>query len=460
MCVVGLTSCVNYVGIHGNSKPLDATTLSKQNVYKIPTKVTTAYWWRRFNDPQLNQLINVALADSPDLQMAENRVRLARELTNGQEASLWPTLDASGYLERERFSKYGLAPPPFNGRVFNITQAGLNFNYEFDFWGKNRQAVAARISEACAAEADAAEARLVISTSVASTYFDLQSNIAKLNIATATWNHRKETLKIVMDRTKSGIDSDIPVKTALTDEQTARIYVGNLREREMILRHQLAVLLGKNPLSTEIETKKFSYHQYHVTLPQSLPIYVLAYRPDVTASRLRTEAAAHDVNVSKAKFFPNINLMAVYGFLSVVPGKAFDHASTNNAIQGAIDLPIFDAGARKADLRVNYAEYDLAVNSYNKTILNALREVADQISTIHVLNSQINSQNNAFRATRQNYQLVRSRYRHGIVDYIQVLEIQDAMLEQQSKKIDLEAQHLQATVAMIKALGGHDLSGR
>lgn len=455
--IFGLAGCVNYAGMRANTKPYSFKHLRIPHVYETPTSSAIrnqANWWQRFNDPQLNRLIAIALCDSPDMHAAESRVKRAIYLAKSAGAELWPSIDASGYVERERFSLFGIVPPPFNGRTFNIGDIALNFNYEFDFWGKHRQEIAARVSEVCAAEADRAEARLVISTAIADVYFQLQSNIAQLKIAQATAKQREEIFSITKYRAAHGIESDIPVKTALTDMQNAKLNVNQYELLGKLLRHQLAVLIGKNPFVTDISINKFSYHKNYIKMPPILPANFIAQRPDIAASRLRVEATAHQINVAKARFFPNINLFAFLSYQSVGLGHLFDKESQNNAIGGAIDLPIFDAGARRANLGVRYAEYDYAVSTYNKAILTALQEVMDQISNLHTLSAQLMVQDTALAAARRNYKMTTSRYNHGIVDYLPVLQVQGTLLQQQALQIEYQTRHLRTVVAMIKALGG------
>jgi len=232
--VTSLSGCLYYGDIHGNSKRLTETDLSQKHVYKIPPLVKTSNWWDSLHDPQLNQLISVALADSPDLKSAEARVRRAQHIAEESASSLWPSLDLNGYAYREHFSYYGLIPPPFNGMTFNIGNVALNFKYEFDFWGKNREMLAAKVSEECATIGDLAEARLVISTAVASTYFQLLNEIEQTRIAKAYWRSSKELYKIVLDLGKNGIESDIPIKTAITSVQTAALTIDQYRQAAMI----------------------------------------------------------------------------------------------------------------------------------------------------------------------------------------------------------------------------------
>lgn len=456
VCCIGLTNCVYYGDIHGHSRHFDACTLLQHHVYKPTTCPTCAGWWNRFNDPELNELISVAIADSPTIQIAKNRIERAEHFSDEAAATLWPTVSLDGSVEREKFSKFGLVPPPFNGKTFNIGMLGFNFKYELDFWGKNRQMLAAKISETCAAKAELAEAQLLISAAVANTYFLLTSNIEQAKIAKENWQLNEKILQIATDRAKHGIESDIPVKTIEANIQSEKLLLDEYNQAEKLSRHQLAVLLGDNPFTTEIETRPFSYHHYHVKIPKMISANILAMRPDIDAAKLRAEAAAHEIHVAKARFFPDINLALLFSYQSVGLGHLFDVQSQNNAITGAFDLPIFDAGARRANLGVKYAEYDMAVNQYNQTILIALRQVADQLSILHTVNSQLAAQNTAFNATLHNYKLFKSRYHHGIADTVQVLTSKQMLMQRQSTQLALQTRQLQATVALLKALGGND----
>jgi len=458
LCLATLTGCVNYYGMKSHATLQDAETLSKPTTYKIPNSNASAAtngWWRRFHDPQLNQLIAVALANSPTMQMAANRLEKTQQLRTAASASLWPSVDASGYLTRERFAKFGIVPPPFNGKIFNIGDVGLNFNYEFDFWGKNRQLVAAQVSEQYAAQADLAQARLVLSAAVASSYFQLQNNKRQWQIAQQIVHKTKEISTVIQYRTQHGVDSDLPVTTALTDVESAQLIAAQYEAEVKFSLAELAVLLGKNPAVTQIDTSALAKRPEDVTLPSTLPANLLAQRPDIQAARSRVEAAAHHINVAKARLFPNINLTGLFSYQSIFLNNLFTQQNQNNAISGAIDLPLFDAGARRANVGVRYAEYDLAVNTYNQTLLSALHEVIDQETLLNSLRKQLQAQNRAVLATNKKYRLTTSRYHHGIVDYVQVLEIKNTLLQQQATQLDLQARHLRAIVAMLKALGGN-----
>ena len=460
LCLLGLSGCIHDASRDERAKPLNVAQLTIPDEYRIPraTSITnTSGWWQRFHDPILNQLIDVALQDAPTVKIAANRLSRAQAYTDKAAAKLWPSAELSGSLQRERFAKFGLVPPPFNGGTFNIGEIGVNFNYELDFWGKNRETLAAKISEACARDADLAQARLILSTSVAANYFQLQYYLAEWQNAKAVVKQRRELSRIIRYRAAHGIVSDIPVKTAHADVQAAVQVAERYKAWAQLSRDQLAYLLGQNALATKISVKPFAASAYRLRLPASLPAHLLANRPDILATRFRTVKAAHEINVAKAYFFPDINLIGLFSYQSIKVNRLLSAYNQNNLFGGTIDLPIFDAGARRANLNARYAEYDMAVNQYNQRILLALREVADQLATWQMLSAQHAAEEQALQAIAHNYKLTRSRYHHGIVGYYEVLDSEGYLLQQRASHIDISAQQLLNLVATIKALGGQHI---
>lgn len=457
ICLASLTGCVNYFGSKPRSSAFTAATLAQHHEYTVPRKALTraqGNWWEKFKDPQLNRLIEVALADAPNFQIAQSRLLRSQRIAEGAISPLLPSADLSGVVSREHYTANWIIPPPFGGITASYGNLALNFQYELDFWGKNRQALAARISEVRAAEADVAASRLIISTAVASAYFQLQTSMVLLQIDKDILKQRTELQKITSTRLAHNIISSIPHNQANVDTQSAELAVARAKQAVQTSRHQLAVLMGKNPFNTKIDLPKYAYHENSLRLPPIIPANLLGRRPDIAASRWRVEAAAHQVNVAKARCFPNINLSGFLSYQALGLGRLFSPSSKDLNIQGAFDLPIFDAGLRRANVDTRYAEYDSAVNQYNQTILTALREVADQLSIIAAIKSQQTAQARVLRNTLQNYKLTASRFHHGITDYSQVLQLKGILLNQQQIEIQLQAQRILTVVAMIKALGG------
>lgn len=451
-----LASCASYHDIHSKTKLLTESDLSGKRAYhKVTTKQA---WWQRFKNPQLNQLIEAALSNSPNMQTAAARILKAEKMAEAANTTRWPTLDFSGYMQRQRFSERGLIPPPFNGNTYNIMAAGLNFNYEFDFWGKNQQIFKASLSEYQASKAELAEAELILSAAVANTYFQLiglkvQAQLANINVKIS-----KQQLSIATNRSHQGIASAIPIKTLENNLQSATQIQTEIQKETQLAEHQLAVLMGNNPFTSELLMKNTASLDYRLPLKSHLPANLLANRPDIQAAKWRVQAAAHRVNVAKARFFPDINLNALFSYQGVGTGfgHLFDPGNQTNGVAAAIDLPIFDAGLRRANLGARYADYDLAISLYNQTLLTALQQVADQLTTVHTVSKQLNDENLAVEAIKQRYKLIQSRYNHGIDDYSIVIESKQVLLQRLAARQTLQTRRLQAIVNLIRALGGSD----
>lgn len=451
------TGCALFGPVHTSTKPIHTTDLATKHIYKNSKKLKSVHYFHQFNDPQLDQLISVALTDAPDMRSAKARVIRAQQLAKVAYSSLWPFIDSSGYLEKLYFPIHGKIPPPINSVKIdkaNIADIGLKFNYELDFWGKNRETLASRVNETFAAEMDLAETQLVLSTAVATAYFEIQNNSIQQRLAKENAHLLKQLADIILERERHGIESNIPVKTALANAQAAILSLENYKHAKMQSQYQLAVLMGKNPLNTQIDTVAFTYDKKQLKLPPIIPANVLAQRPDIASARALTEAAAHQVNVAKTAFFPNINLKGLLSLQSIYFNKAFNIWLQNDNASAAFDLPIFDAGARRANLGVNYTQYELAVNRYNQTILNSLQQVSDQLSAFKTLDTQISAQNQALNNTESNYKLFQARYTQGIVDYTQLIEIKQLLIQQKAILYNLKIRQKQAFIALLAALGG------
>ncbi len=460
ICIISslaLTGCKFHPAIYSGMPQINETDLARHHVYKIPAKDKNKHCLRYFNDAQLQRLITIALNDAPDIRSAQARVLRSQQIAKGSYAALWPSADLQGALADYQFALHGVVPQPFNELAMNkanIAEIALNFNYEIDFWGKNRETFVSKLDEAFAAQMELEETRLILSANVASTYFELQNVIQQQQLAATYARIAKELEAIVMDRAKQGIESDIPVKTAITNTQAAQLSLQNYQRAQMQTRNQLAILLGKNPFNTQVETPPFTYNTKQLNLPPVVPANLLAQRPDIIAARSLTESAAHQIKVARAAFFPNVNLSALLNSLSFYSNPLFNISLQNAGVRGALDLPVFDAGARRANLGVKQADFDYAISQYNQTILNALHEVTDQIAALRTLNQQVKEQDKAVNSTAANYKLFRARYTQGIIDYVQLLEIKQSLLQQKSTLLSLQTRHKQAFVALLAALGG------
>jgi NodT family efflux transporter outer membrane factor (OMF) lipoprotein len=191
-----------------------------------------------------------------------------------------------------------------------------------------------------------------------------------------------------------------------------------------------------------------------VTLPTVLPADLLGRRPDLVAQRWRIEAARRDIDAAKAQFYPNLNLNALVGLESINFGKLLDVDSANPAYGPALRLPLFDGGRLRGNLAARDADYDLAVSEYNRTLIDAMREVVDQLAAFKSLQAQQAELERGLAAAREAHDLAMTRYRAGLASYLQVLATETPLLEQESLRANLHARALDTSINLMRALGG------
>ena len=410
-------------------------------------------WWKRFGDPQLDALEEEGLAGSPTIRLARSRVDQALAAAQVAGAVRKPQVNASGDVTRQRFSENAIFPPPIGGSTFTTTEVALNADYELDLWGKNRAAYDAALGRSQPAEADAFTSRLVLSAALAGAYVQLARAYEQLDLAHRALEDREKVQALTNDRVRAGLDSRLELKQVETSIPAARARVAQVEEEIALARNQIAALLGKGPdrgLALERPTLRMA----GVALPSRVPADLLGRRPDVVASRLRAEAASRQVAAQKAEFYPDVNLSALVGLQSVTLSHLLDPASAIPSIGAAVRLPIFDGGRLRGALAQRNAEYDAAVEQYNQTLADALREVVDQLTSLRSVNAQRTEVESALASAEEAYALAVTRYKAGLGSLLQVLTAEMAVLEQRNLRADLQSRELALSIDLMRALGG------
>lgn len=461
LSAAAIAGCASYSDIHGEEHPMSARALAfeKSDVSDgvfVQGDWPRADWWATFGDSKLDALVSEALANNPGLHAVEARVRAADSLVQTARSTLFPILDLDAGAARERLSGHDITYGPYAGSWINQGSAMLDFNYEFDFWGKNRRTLVAALGEARAAEAGNAAARLVLASAVAQTYFRMQTDIAAADVERQTLVERENLRDLNLQRVGRGLETTIPVRQS--EQQVASSHVGvSAAEASVQLdRHQLAALLGLGPDTAFDVQPALQTHEDALALPADVPADLLARRPDIAALRFHVEAAAARVGAAKADFYPNINLAAFVGVeaLTLHGLDLFDAASRTGGASPAIHLPLFEGGRLQAGLRGRYAEYDSAVAEYNLTLVAALHQVADQIVNLRAVRRQLIDQAAALAAASDACRLTLDRYRAGLTNYLDVLVNEEKLLAERQRQIQLQGEALTQTVETIRALGG------
>jgi NodT family efflux transporter outer membrane factor (OMF) lipoprotein len=454
-----LTACAPDLGPAPLIKPADS--YATQRALQAPTAAAWpgSDWWTAYHDPQLTGLIEEALKGSPDLKAAEARVHQAMALSEQADAALLPSLGAKGSINATAVSINAKGIPEslknFLPRTVQyFPQVGANLDYQLDFFGKNHAAVAAASSQTRAAEFELAAARLQISTGVASAYADLIRLTADRAAAVEAVRVRGDSLTLVSDRLKNGLENQGQLAQSSAESNISLGDVAALDERIEQARHTLAALVGMGPDRGLDITVGANTLATPFGLPSNLAADLIGRRPDVAAARLRASAAADKIKMAHADFYPNFSLTGSVLSLALTPDQLITHGITIAQFGPAVSLPIFQGGRLKGAYRNAAGQYEEAVANYNKTVVQALHEVADAVSMQKALIVQLDYARKASADSEKAYNLATLRYKGGLSPYLVVLTAESTLVAQHRAAADLQAQTLAANVALVRALGG------
>jgi len=452
---LALAGCANYAGIHSDKQITPAASLeSSQSLPSEGGQWPSLDWASAFGDPQLPKLIDEALADSPSIAQAQARIAKAQSYIESARSDLLPKVNGSYSITRERLSANGLYPPPFGGSWLTENNALASASWVLDLWGKNRARVKAYVSQEKAAQADLQEARITLASSVARTYNQLALLYAQRDIAQREIHNRQEVGSITNGRVSAGLDTNVEKQTALGNVATSQATLSDLDGQIKSVRFQLAALMGKGPDRGLAIAEPVLAPSGAVTLPSNVPADLVSRRPDIIAARWQIEAALANVKEAKAEFFPDINLAAAIGFDAFGWSRFLTAGSRSVQAGPAIHLPIFDAGALRAQLKGRYADFELDVANYNQALVNAMSDVATQVSSIRSIDNEMSDAQRALDASTEAYRLAVIRYKAGLSPQLQVLTADSNRLAAEQTLTNLKMKRRDLQLALIRALGG------
>jgi NodT family efflux transporter outer membrane factor (OMF) lipoprotein len=454
VALASLTACANFSGIFSHATPITPEAVGvSQTALPANHPALDAQWWKSFGDSQLDTLIEQALANNPSLRAAQARVqKVEAGIANAQAARL-PQINASFDATQQRYSKNGLIPAPLAGAISDSGTLQASGSWELDLFGKNRAALDAAIGQARAANADAQAARMMLATNVARSYFQWVRIQDQLAVAQRALAQREQSRKLVQDRYQAGLDTQVEVQQSESALPDARYQIEALKEQEALLVNALTALTSK-PNGTLALVKPAPAAIKVEALVPSIPLDLLGRRADITAARWRVEAATHDIDNAKAMFYPNINLTAFAGFSSIGLDRLLDTGSNQWGVGPAIRLPIFEGGRLRANLKAKTADLDVSIETYNSVVRDAVRDVADQLTSSKAIVAQQTEQQAAQAAAENAYSIALQRYEGGLGNYLQVLNAETAVLAQRRLGVDLAARATDTRVQLIRALGG------
>lgn len=413
----------------------------------------TPTWWTALGDRQLDALVAEALAQAPTLAQADARMRQAQAAVLQADAARKPTVSASAQVTGVQLPGT-LAPPPIGGQFNASDVLLLDFKWAPDLWGGQRARYEAAVGQARAAEVDAQAARVALADAVVRTYVQLAQAHDALGVAEREQARATRLRDLGRQRVRAGLDNQLQLRQADVLVATAAQQAQAARQSIEALRNALAALAGQGPDRGLAITPPRLGTAPAPGVPSVLPSELLGHRADVVAARWRVEAAARGVDAAQAAFKPSVNLTALVGLASGGLSDLFSSDAVLGVGGPAISLPIFDGGRLRGALARSDADYDLAVSTYNATLVDALRQVTDAVQAARALDAQIATATQARDAAQAALSLATTRYRAGLSTQLDVLAAQRPLLQADQLLAGLRAQRLLAVAALDTALGG------
>jgi len=449
--------CINERDWHA-PRPLAASTLSAERTLATAPINEDAWprddWWHAYGDPQLDALMTEALAGSPSLQIAQARLRQAQALATSAAAPRLPNTTVDAQMSRRRYSANSIYPPPYAGNWYTDGRVALDFSYDLDFWGHNREVLESARANVRAAEADHAAARLALTVAVARAYFNFSLQFALLDIANASLVQQNTILDLTQQRASRGLENIARVKQS---EGTVALTRAGVRYEEAaikVIRSQLGALVGAGPDRGVELQRPVLQPPLKIELPTNLPADLLGRRPDVVAQRWRVESATRGVSAAEAAFYPNVNLTAFAGFQAIGLGNLFDGGSGIAGAGPAVSLPIFNRRQLHGALQSQQSQYDYAVAQYNQTLIDAVNDVANVVDNWDGLVRESDEARVAEDAAQSAYSITKERYSAGLDNYLTVLSSENQVFFTQAIRAQLLARELNLTADLVRALGG------
>ena len=422
--------------------------------------VVPAAWWKHFNDPELDSLIERAVHSNLDLRIAQARVREARAQSQETYANLWPTVDSSGSYTRAQQSRHqpvlGSLPVPANVPFENnVYQAGFDANWEIDVFGGQRRAVQASSAQLAATEYGRDDVLVTLLGDVSRNYIELRGAQRELAITEDNIKAQEETLAITKDRFAHGLTSDLDVEQATTVLKTTRAQVPVLETTTDTSIHRIGVLLGLEPETLMAElSKQAPIPAAPPTVPAGLPSELLLRRPDVRQAERQLAAATANIGVAKADLYPKFSLTGVAGAESIRAGDWFSGGSRLWSVGPTVTWRAFDAGRIRANIRVQDARQEQALASYEATTLQAFEDVENSLVAYAKEQTRRQSLAEAVASSQKSLDLSQRLYANGLTDFVNVLDAERSLYEAQDSLVQSDRNVSVDVVALYKSLGG------
>jgi multidrug efflux system outer membrane protein len=422
----------------------------------------TKNWWTSFSDPELNGLIDDALLANQDIQAAMSRVEEAAALVRVAKSDLFPSinLDPSFHRARTLSSTEGSnsgegetgSSSAERAKTTNTFSLPLALQYELDIWGKLRREAEYYQHLSQASESDFAFVQQTVLANVAQTYFNIRLSDTQLDIYRQSLELFRHQQTLTQAKYESGLALKTDVLQAQTQVNSAVAQVTEIQRARSKQEHALAILLGKAPEDFHLAEKPLATPV--PIIPVSMPAALLNQRPDVATAERKLAAANAQIGVAEADFYPTFSVTGSAGYESSHKSDLLNWSNHVWSIAPGVSLPLFDGGQRVGTLAGRRAEYRELVANYRLSILNALRDVEDELSDLRLLADKAETLAATLRAAKEYSQLTEAQYKQGITTYLQVMDANQTLLTNQLAAVEAQDERLIASVLLVKALGG------
>ena len=409
-----------------------------------------ARWWARFDDPQMSKLITAGLAGNPGIASATARVREARARRDEATAQLMPSLGGSlrGFGDAERANGEWLSNS--SGR------AALDASWEVDWFGKNRKLAKSAAATFAATEENLRSVQASLAAEIAIAYTRLRIDEERLFVLRDIVVSREETARLASWRQQAGEADSLESSQASASLEQARAAIPTLEQSIAQGRNQLALLCGREPgaFDAALASGRGRIPVPARDLAIGIPADTIRQRPDVRESGWKVSAAVAELDASKARRYPSLNLTGTLGINSLAVEKIFRPEKTAADLIVGVTGPIFDAGRIKADIEARGAALDRSLQDYRASVLTALSEVEDALIACRRSGERLATLEKAVASAREAATLAQQRYEAGVTDLITVLDAQRTLLGIEDNLLASRAEHIRAYIDLYKALGG------
>lgn len=407
----------------------------------------SADWWSTFGSAELQELVTQALAGSPDLAIAMERVRQAEAQVRVSGASLFPSIDVG-------FGTSGRSTSDNRGSTkTEASNTTLSVSYELDLWGRNRSGVRSAESSLRATTFDRDTARLTLIAGVATSYFEVLSLRSRLAIARENLAIAERVLELVSARARNGAASALDVSRQQATVLSQRASLMPLEQVERQTLAALAVLSGRLPEGFDVKATGVTDLQVP-SIDPGLPAQLLVRRPDLASAEARLASANADVGAARAALLPSIALTGSAGTASTALLAILGGPTSTIALAMSVLAPIFDGGRLRGQVSIAQSQERELVESYRKVILTAFADVENALVAASRIAQQETLQREVQAQAREALRLAEIRYREGADDSLTVLDAQRTLFNAQDQLAQIRQNRLEAAVDLYKALGG------